>query len=459
MLCLWCFAVWLVGGCATYRPMPLGESSARQSMSPPDMMQVRILTAEVRHPILQPVRLDAAEGLSPDAAGVLAVLLNPSLRAVRDQRVLADAQLLQAGLLPDPEFSYDFERPTGGETTGTVNGFGLGLSWNAASLIARSAKVQGAKGHRAAVEADVAWQEWQVAQAAKTAVFQLASLQSQIALQEQTREHLAGNLDLVRKAVASGTMTAKELSAAESASRQAYTTLLDLRKQAEQQRFQLNRLLGLPPQSPVRLSDRIELPVSFKPPRAQEVLADLEQRRLDLVALRHGYDSQEAAVRAAVLNQFPRLSIGPTFGRDVENVDTVGFGLAVDLPIFNRNRGGIAVEQATRQKLFDEYMNRVFETQSDVHMLLSRIRFLNEEIAAAQQAEPELQKLEENYRAALSTGRVDILTYYGAWDNLTANRMKLITLKGQLAEAIVALESATGRYRIEPPAPSEEVKP
>jgi outer membrane protein TolC len=433
-------------------------------MSPPATAQVRILAAEIRHPILQPVRLDPAEGLSPDAAGVLAVLLNPSLRAVRDQRALADAQLLQAELLPDPEFSYDLERPVGGDTAGTVNGFGLALSWNAASLIARSAQAQGAKGHRAAVETDVAWQEWQVAQAARTAVFQLAGLQSQIALQEQTREHLADNLDLIRKAVASGTMTAKELSAAESASRQAYATLLDLKKQAEQQRLQVNRLLGLPPQSPVRLSDRIELPVSFKPPTPEEVLADLEQRRLDLVALRHGYDSQEAAVRAAVLNQFPRLRIGPTVGRDVENVDTVGFGLAVDLPIFNRNRGGIAVEQATRQKLFDEYMNRVFETQSDVYMLLSRIRFLNEEIAAAQQAEPLLQKLEENYRAALSAGRADILTYYAAWDNLTANRMKLIVLKGQLAGAVVALESATGRYRIEqphesPPADSEEVKP
>ena len=428
------------------------------------MAQVRILAAEIRHPILQPVRLAPEGGLSPDAAGVLAVLLNSSLRAVRDERALADAQLLQAGLLPDPELSYDLERPVGGDTAGTVNGFGLGLSWDAASSIARSAQVHKARAHRSAVEADVAWQEWQVAQAAKTAVFQLVSLQSRIALQEQTREHLAGNLDLVRKAVASGTMTAKELSAAEAASRQAYATLLDLRKQAEQQRLQLNRLLGLPPESAVRLSDRIELPASFVSPTAHEVLADLEQRRLDLVALRRGYDSQEAAVRAAILNQFPRLRIGPTFGRDVENVDTVGFGLALDLPIFNRNRGGIAVEQATRQRLFDEYMTRVFETRSDVYVLLSRIRFLNEEIAAAQQAEPELQKLEENYRAALSTGRADILTYYVAWDSLTANRMKLIALKGQLAEAIVALELATGRYRIEQPGrpspgDSEEVKP
>ena len=101
------------------------------------MAEVRILAAEIRHPILQPVRLAPEERLSPDAAGVLAVLLNPSLQAVRDQRALADAQVLQAGLLPDPELSYDLERPVGGDTAGTVNGFGLGLSWDAASPSSR----------------------------------------------------------------------------------------------------------------------------------------------------------------------------------------------------------------------------------------------------------------------------------------------------------------------------------
>ncbi len=61
-------------------------------------------------------------------------------------------------------------------------------------------------------------------------------------------------------------------------------------------------------------------------------------------------------------------------------------------------------------------MNRIFETRSDVEMLLSRIRFLNEEITTAQEADPELQKLVEDYREALSGGGTDILTYYAAWN-------------------------------------------
>jgi cobalt-zinc-cadmium efflux system outer membrane protein len=437
-------------GCQQYQSKPLEPAVVEEALTPPGAEALQVQAEALRHPILPPVKVDLQDGISPDEAGVLAVLLNPSLRAARSDRALAEAQLLQAGLLPNPDLSFDFETPTGGDTAGTVNAFGLGLNWDVASLLPHSATAQQAEAHRAAVEMDIAWQEWQVAQNARAVVYQLASLEGQIALQEEIRKRLEENAGSIRRAVASGIRTARDLSAAQAESRKAYATLLDLRKQAARQQLQLNRVLGLPPGHELRLSETVELPSSFDPPPAGELLADLEQRRLDLVALRRGYDSQEAAVRAAILNQFPRLSLGPTVGRDIEDVDTAGFGLTVDLPVFNRNQGAIAVERATRQKLFDEYVNRVFEVRSDVETLLSEIRFLDAEIAAAEAAEPELQKLEQDYNAALTAGRIDMLTYYAAWNDMTSNRMNLVTLKGQLAQAVTDLESATGLYNISP---------
>lgn len=429
----------------------MDSAAVARALMLPDADALRVRAATLEHAILEPVQLDIQDGLSPDEAAVLAVLLNPSLRAMRDERMLGDAQLLQAGLLPDPELTFDFETPTGGDTRGTVRAFGLGLTWDVASLIHRSADVQKADAHRSAIAMDVAWQEWQAAQSAKNAVFQLRSLNGQVALQEQIRGHLDENVKTIRNAVASGARTAKDLSAAEAAARKASAMLLDLQREAAHQELQLHRSLGLPPDRRVSLSPTVELPASFAPPAARELLAGLEQRRLDLIALRRGYDSQEAAVRAAILRQFPRFSIGPTVGRDIENVDTAGFALTIGLPIFDRNRGRIAAERATRQKLFDEYVSRLFAIRSDVEMLLSRILFLNEQISAARQAEPELQKLAEDYHTALAAGRVDILTYYAAWSKVMDNRMNMIVLQGRLAEAIVGLESATGIYRIASP--------
>jgi len=160
-----------------------------------------------------------------------------------------------------------------------------------------------------------------------------------------------------------------------------------------------------------------------------------------------------------VLEQFPRIIIGPTINRDTDNVRTTGFGINIELPIFNRNQGKIAIERATRQKLFDEYVNRVFETRSDIEQVESGIHFLNEQIAAAQAAEAELKRVEENYRRALAEGRTDALIYYSAWKDFMGTQSKVFDLKGQLAQAVVALELATGFYEIPGPDRSSKAAP
>ena len=448
-----------VSGCATYHSMPITAEAVRARLQPPDMAQVRILAAEIKHPIIHPIELKADEQLSPDGAAVLAVLLNPSLRAIRDQRDLSKAQLLDAGLLPNPEVTFSLDVPTGGNTAGRVNAYGLGLDWNVTSLIPRKSKVREAKARGEAVDLDIAWQEWQVAQGAKAAFYQLSSLRSQIALLERVRQRMAENVAHIQKAVADGSMTADTLNTAQAANARANESLLELEKQDDHQRLKLLRLLGLPPDSPVHLSKKVRLPSRVVLPKATMLLDGLEQRRLDLLALRCGYDSQEAAVRAAVLEQFPRITVGPTINRDTDNVRTTGFGINIELPIFNRHQGKIAIERATRQKLFDEYANRVFQTRSDIEQVESGILFLNEQIAAAQASEAGLRRVEENYRRALAEGRTDALIYYSVWNDFIDAQTKVFDLEGQLAQALVALELATGFYKIPRPDQSSRAAP
>lgn len=440
--------VLLIGGCTTYQSMPMTPDAVHAKLQPPNIAALHILASEINHPILRPVDLKLNEGLSPDGAAVLAVLLNPSLRAVRDQRALSSAQLLDAGLLPNPELTYSLDVPTGGDTAGRVTAYSLGLNWDAISLISRASKINESKARKEAVDLDIAWQEWQVAQAAKAAIYQVLALQNQIALAEQAYQQMTQMLVQLQKAVADGAMTTHALNAAQAASLRANENLLSLEKQAEHQRLQLRRLLGLPTDMQIRLSQDIHLPSRVEPPTGATLLEGLEQRRLDLLALRRGYDSQEAAVRVAIMEQFPRISIGPTMSRDTDSMRTIGFGLNIELPIFNRNQGKIAREQATRQKLFDEYVNRVFEAHSDIELVLSGIRFTNEQIATAQAAEAELGRLVENYRAALADGRTDALIYYTAWNDRVEVQIKMFALKGQLAQTIVALQLTAGFYEI-----------
>ncbi len=449
-------AVCLAGSCATYHPRPLTEEAVQDRLRPPKTEQLCILANEIVHPLLQPVKIKPHEGLSPDGAAVLAVLLNPSLRVARDQKALSDAQLLQAGLLPDPDLSYSLDVPSGGDTTGKVTAYGLGLSWDVTSLIRRSSRRDQAQAHGDAVVLNIAWQEWQVAQAAKAAVYRLVTLQHQTALAETKQKISVQYLQEVKKAVTDGSLTAAALYAALGEILRAGEKRLELKQQADHQELQLKRLMGLPPDARIQLRNDIDLPARIEPPDVALLSEDLAQRRLDLLALRRGYESQEAAVRGAIRDQFPRIIIGPTLDRDTDDQRTTGFELTITLPIFNRNRGKIAEERATRQALFDEYADRIFTARSDTALLLSGIQYLNARIAESRAAESELGRLAENYRLALADGRSDAATCNKIENDLIDARMQTVALKGQLAQALVALELATGLYEIPEADPSPE---
>jgi cobalt-zinc-cadmium efflux system outer membrane protein len=445
-------------GCQAYRPVALDETAVEQSLSLPPAETLRVRAETLKHPIVPPVTLNLRNGVSPDEAAVLSVLLNPSLRSVRDKRGIAAAQLVQVGLLPNPQLSYSSDFPTGGTTTGTVNAFGLGLSWDATELISRSARIEAASKHKVSVDLDVGWQEWQNAQSAKLAVYDLVSLQGQVNFASHSDQRLAENYATVRRAVQEGLMTELNLSAAETASRAAHSTVLSLRKQTAEQRLKLNQLLGLPADANITLEPGITLPSEMKVLAFARLVDGLQERRLDLVALRRGYESQEETVRAAILNQFPRVNIGWNKARDTGNVVTTGFALAIDLPIFNRNQGQIAIERATRQQLFDEYTDRVFRARADIGRLLARVPLINEEIRTAEQTERSGRQLVQTYRRALDEGQADVLSYYTAWNDLTQTQIRILQLKQQLVDTRIALELASGFYTLPDVAVANEVR-
>jgi hypothetical protein len=156
-----------LNGCAVYHKKPITDAAVQQSLTPPTLEAIRMQAREIKHPILKPIDFGKGDGLSPQKAAVLAVLANPTLRAARDKRGIAAAQLLQAGILPNPGLLASLDVPTGGDTEGTVNAYSLGLTYEVIPLITREAQVDAARAQAAAVDLDIAWQEWQVAESAK----------------------------------------------------------------------------------------------------------------------------------------------------------------------------------------------------------------------------------------------------------------------------------------------------
>jgi cobalt-zinc-cadmium efflux system outer membrane protein len=434
----------LSGGCATYQRLPLENDPKMTAVLTLSQDEIRSLTATANERG-EGVTVDLSDGVSPDEAAVVAVIASPSLRAERSKLQVASAQLVQAGLLPNPQLTASVDPVTGGNTTDTSTGWLVGLDWEVTALIAHDAKVSAARHEAASVRLDVAWKEWQASAAARLAVVDLMAARALLAEAVDEDQALAENLASVRSAYEKRLKTIVEVATAETASRAAHAAVLTGEREVAHQRAQLTRAMGLPPAQAVTADARLRLPAAIALPSSTVLYEGIGERRLDLVALRRGYDAQEDTLHAAVLAQFPKVSLGFNRANDTSNVHTFGFGVTVDLPIFDHNQGAIATATATRQQLRDEYADRLFTARADVATAIEDIEALGREIAAAEEASAAAGRLTETYRKAAEARNLDVAGYYTAWNEWAQRRAEVIKLKQLLVQNAVALEVAAGR--------------
>ena len=439
------YALLLLTGCESYQSRPLTQQAVRDAATLPPIDALQSRANELRHPLLAPVKIDFEHGLTPDSAAILAVIANPSLRIIRDQQSLASAQLLQAKLLPNPTLDFTLDPVTGGVTQGTVTGYNVGVNWEVTALISHEAKVAAAREGAESARLDVAWQEWQFAQAAKKSLFDLLVLRAEVAEAQDVDRRLSKDASLIRAGMATHEKTLLDLAAADSASQKAHADALSAQRDLRQQELVFKQAVGLPPDAKVTLQETA-LPSQLDLPSEQELNDGLAQRRIDLIALRHGYESQEQTLRVATLAQFPKIVLGFHQASDTTNVHSTGFGVSIDLPIFDQQQGAIAHAKATRQKLFDEYVARTIDARYAIAAALTDIRSLHEQIEAAEAALPMLEQLVREYQSALKQHNVDVRSYYAAQNDVAQKRIDILKLKQQLLDNRVALELAAGRY-------------
>jgi outer membrane protein TolC len=411
----------------------------------PFVRAVRLPVSRLAEAQRQSLPFDLRHGIGPDEAALIATYLNPALQSARARRGLALAQVVQAGVLPNPQVTHSRDEVTN-NVPGTFTAYNFSAGWEVTSLLPLLPRRTAARANLRSVDLDIAWNEWQIAETARLAVYRVIALRAQATSAREAAGQLAESAKTLKQALEAHEKTVIEYAAAEATSQDARAIALGLEQELARQELFLKRTLGLPAQAEVRLRPGIGLPPRLEVPSAAELEAGLEVRRLDLLGLQQGYLSQDATVRAEILKQFPRITLGFSKASDTSNVQTQGFAITAEVPIFDRNQGVLALERATRQKLLDEYHQRIFEGRSDIATALADIRSLNRQISAAEAALPVFEKLVSSAEAAMQERNTDVLAFYSARSGLIQRRVALVRLKQQLLEALTALEIASGRF-------------
>ena len=391
--------------------------------------------------------------LSVADIAALAAANSPDLVAARAQRGVSQAQVFQAGILPNPTVTASIlplaagaagAGPTGtGPSGSSTIAWNAGLSYDIRSLVTRHTRREEALQSARALDASLLWQEWQTIAQARLLAVDIIDGDRVLNLLAHAMDLAVSRATASRAAVAAGNATLATAAPDVAAEQTASSAYDDQARTQAGRRHQLAALLGLAPGAPLALATTADLP-NVSETETLQALQTLPIRRPDLAALRYGYQAQDAKLRTAILSQFPNLTFGVVGGSDNSNIRNVGPQIGLDLPIFDRNQGNIAVERATRAQLRAEYTARLAAASGQVQAALQDIAQIRRQIAAQQAGLPELRRNAQAAEAARRAGNLDersALDLIGAY---LAKEQLLATLEQTLQEQTVALATLTG---------------
>lgn len=346
------FALIVLGGCITYTPEPLipaaevrqllvrGETVVAQNPGP---------WRKEWFPLDSEVRL--ADGMALGEACALALFCSPALLSARAEAKVAGAQVLQAGLLSNPELFLGPRIST--EDSALI--FPVAISWELPLWGTGTAERDAADAVHA--ERRLRTLELELATLAQVREYyiRLARLQQEeamLATLAAANDRIVAWVEGLQRA---GGVDAVSLFLTRTEREEGSTALERVRTEAKDLRRELCLLIGLLPSAAVQpVLDATSTVLPELPATDMGALLG----RPAMKAAEAAYAAAEATLRREVSKQYPHVRIGPEFESD-RGDPTVGIGLGISLPLFDRNKGGIAAAEAARAAAREQYRNAV----------------------------------------------------------------------------------------------------
>lgn len=416
-------------------------------------LKVLFLTLLLSFPVATSVAQEAPAPPIPtrltlELATEILLLRNPIILRERENIPVARAGVTQARLRPNPDFELVSESYPLFESN-------PGPFFQRNELIVRAGQPIELAGKRRK-RTRVAEQELDVAQSLlqdtirqlrlelKTRYYRVVLAKAELQLAQEVLTQFDEIIQINQKRFQQGEISGLDLARVETERRRFFDDLVAAELQLQNSRTGLLELLGVTSMSaPFDVAETLAFQPLAVAPEALEEQALLI--RADLQARRRLIEREQRQV--AVEKSLGVPNITPFFGYKRNLVDnTVTFGLTLDLPLFNRNQGGVAravarVDQAgyEAQRAGLAVRSEVLQAYQSVQAEERRVRALESTyVAKARQARDIAQ-------AAYRLGALDLIAF------LDAERAYRETLRGYYQSlydhqaAIFLVEAAVGK--------------
>jgi cobalt-zinc-cadmium efflux system outer membrane protein len=378
---------------------------------------------------------NGAQVLTADEAVSIALENNLGLKSAQRTIGIAQGQLTTAGLLPyNPELSLQLfnARPRGG-VTASGREYSLALSQRLEIGGQRGYRRQVASANIGRVSADISFQQWMLETDVRESFYQIVLLRQKLEVAERVLNLTRDLATLTEGKFKQGYSPEFDVRFAEVEYQRALRERTRLANQLEIAKYQLNNLLGRPPEIPFTAADSLQYePASFSLERL--TAAALQQRR-DLRSVEFERQAASSEISLARAQRLPDLQFSLIYDRE-QDKNRVGGFFSIPIKLFNRNQGRITSSQA-RQSAAEaraSYLRTVIT--KEVASAYTQLLLAGKEVELMQRGI--LRPVAENLdlvRRAYQIGEVEILAV------ITAQRTFVETQNSYL-DALFAYQAA-----------------
>lgn len=278
--------------------------------------------------------LTLADSLSLPQAIATAMERNPDMAAARQEIGIADGVRRQAGLIPNPELSWEVEDTRRDTSTTTVT-----LSQPLELGGKRGARIEVAQVGQNLAQMTLEQQVNSLRADVVQAFYSALRAQTGVELARQSLDLTERGLQVVEGRVRAGTSSPVEATRAQVQLAEARLQLSRAQSEKSNAYRQLAQVTG----STVDTVDRLDAP-SLSPglPPADDLLLSRLEQTAELRQAMARIDQNDAALGSEKAQRIPNLtvSVGSQYDRlERERVNVVG--LSLPLPLFDRNQGNV----------------------------------------------------------------------------------------------------------------------
>jgi outer membrane protein TolC len=376
----------------------------------------------------------------------LAVLfLNPDLKAKRAEKGVADAQLITAGMWPNPDFDGKLQRDT--KQAGWA--IEANLAFEVLRWQERAAEREAARANIEAVHADVLAEEWRMVCEARAAYWSVIGLRAKLQINQDSLS-LADRLEKAAQArLGHGATDGFELNLAKLDRLKVQSELLKVEAELSVAERQLRQLIGLPPNAELKLrTGQDYTSPQMREWRLDELVALLpESARMK--TLEWKYQVAEGELRKEIVRQFPSLKLGPSgeFSFDGSAWSSLlGTLVQFELPFLHRNGGPIKEKLAARNTARAAYAAQLHALRGDLADAIGRTSAVQKQIAFYRG--DMLPSVNESIRlteSSVKAGQLDMLALLKAQSSVIEAKAAYYDTLLEYRRNLQSVETALGR--------------